>query len=53
VLWNGHLARYFDKKPGFFSWKANCHNQPIAVAFDVENDTVVCNDAGITMWRLL
>ena len=24
----------------------NFHNQPIAVAFDIENDTVVCNDAG-------
>jgi hypothetical protein len=26
---------------------ANCRNQPIAVALDIENDTVVCNDGGI------
>ena len=28
---------------------ANCHNQPIGVAFDIEYDTVICNDTGITM----
>ena len=27
----------------------NCHNQPIGIAFDVENDTIVRNDTGITM----
>ncbi len=30
----------------------NCHNQPIGITFDIEDDTIVRNDTGITMSRL-